>query len=119
MKSYKENMGYDILGFDSMEALYVLARMKDPREELFHFFEDMRDLDVTSLLITEMSEAGGSFGKYGVESFLADGIIHLNMERTGRTVGRYISVVKMRAIKHATDYFPLLVDGNGFKIVAR
>ena len=41
------------------------------------------------------------------------------MERTGRSVGRFISVVKMREVKHATDYFPLLVDESGFKIVTR
>ena len=119
MKSYKENMDYSVLGFDSLDALYVLANMKNPREDLFHFFEDMRDLGVTSFLISEMQGTGAHFGKYEVESFLADGIIHLAMERTGRTVGRYLSVVKMRAVKHATDYFPLLVEQDGFKIVNR
>ena len=118
IKTYKEKSGYNLIALDSLDALYVLANMKEPREELFHFFEDLRDAGVTSLLISEMQDTG-HFGKYGVETFLADGIIHLAMERTGRTVGRYVSVVKMRAVKHATDYFPLLVDKQGFKIVKR
>jgi KaiC/GvpD/RAD55 family RecA-like ATPase len=117
--NYREFIEYDILGFDSLDALYTLSTMENPRSALFFFFEKLRSMKVTSLIISEMSPERLHFGKYGVEPFLADGIIHLDLERIGKTVGRFISIVKMREVKHPTDYFPLLVDGEGFKIVTR
>jgi KaiC/GvpD/RAD55 family RecA-like ATPase len=118
IKKYKERLGFELLILDSLQALYVLSNMQNPRNELFFFFEQLRDLGLTSLLISEMSREGETFGTYGIEDFLADGVIHLNLEREGRNVDRYLSVIKMRATKHDTNYFPLLVE-NGFEIVTR
>ncbi|MDI6916623.1 MAG: ATPase domain-containing protein [Thermoplasmatales archaeon] len=119
IKNYEEMLGFKILVIDSLDALCVLSAMDNPRNELFHFFEGLRSMGLTTLVISEMHGEKKSFGKYDVESFLSDGIIHLSMEREKRTVGRYISVVKMRETKHATDYFPLLVTDKGFEIIAK
>ncbi len=117
--NYKKNLEYDILIFDSLEALFTISSLDNPRNQIFEFFEMLRDMGITSLLISEMPPDKRIFGSYGMESFLADGIIHLDMERTGMSVGRYIGVVKMREAKHSTDYFPLLVENGKFKIVAK
>lgn len=119
IESYHRNIQYDLLVFDSLEAMFVLADLADPRAGIYGFFEKLRELAITALLISEMPPDLVRFGSYGVEAFLADGIIHLDMERTGTTVGRFISVVKMREVRHSTDYFPLLVDEHGFKIVTK
>jgi circadian clock protein KaiC len=119
IRTYKSYLGFEVLVIDSLDALYVLSRLDNPRNEMFHFFEVLRDLELTTIMISEMPQDRVQFGKYEVEPFLADGIIHLVMEREGRTVGRYVSVVKMRETKHSTDYFPLLVDQTGFKIVTK
>jgi KaiC/GvpD/RAD55 family RecA-like ATPase len=119
IKSYKDILNYNILILDSLEALLAIEELKSPRNQLFHFFEMLRDLKLTSLVITEMETQSQVFGKYGVEAFLADGIIHLDMERSGRTVGRFIRIVKMREVNHSNDYFPLIVDKDGFKIVTK
>jgi len=119
IRNYKEKEDYKVLVFDSLAALYAVGNMDNPRGELFHFFEFLREMDITAFLISEMPEDRKSYGLYGVESFLADGIIHLDMERSGRSVGRFINVVKMREVKHSTDFFPLLVDSSGFKIVKK
>lgn len=119
IKNHGEREPYQVLILDSLAALYAVGNLKNPRSELFHFFEFVREQNITAFLISEMPDDKKSYGLYGVESFLADGIIHLDMERTGRSVGRFINVVKMREVKHATDYFPLLVDKTGFKIVKK
>ena len=103
IKNYKEKTNYDILVLDSLAAVYAVGNLQNPRSDLFHFFEFLREMEITAFLISEMPEDKKSYGIYGVESFLADGIIHLDMERTGRSVGRFINVVKMREVKHATD----------------
>jgi len=57
------------------------------------------------------------FGQYGVEDFLADGIFHIDLERDGKNVNLFFSVVKMRKTAHDRAYYPLIVDKNGFEIV--
>ena len=57
------------------------------------------------------------FGLFGVEDFLADGIIHLELERDGRQVNLYLGIVKMRKTDHDRTYFPLMFDGKNFEIV--
>jgi KaiC/GvpD/RAD55 family RecA-like ATPase len=119
IKSYKDILNYNILILDSLEALLAIGDLKNPRNQLFHLFESLRDLKLTSFVISEMESGSQQFGKFGIEAFLADGIIHLDMERSGRNVGRFIRIVKMREVNHSSDYFPLIVDRDGFKIVTK
>ncbi|MBI5001028.1 MAG: tetratricopeptide repeat protein [Euryarchaeota archaeon] len=119
VKNYKESFGCDVLAIDSMSALYSLMEFKNPRAELFFFFERLRDLGITVFLVTEMlSPEKDIYGQYGVEEFLADGIIHLKTEKYGNKANLFLGVVKMRETKHERDYFPLIVDKDGFEIVA-
>lgn len=119
IKSYKDILNYNILILDSLEAVLAIGDLKNPRNQLFQFFETLRGLNLTSFIISEMESGSLVFGKYGIEAFLGDGIIHLDMERTGRNVGRFIRIVKMREVNHSNDYFPLIVDRDGFKIVTK
>src|SRR6266568_561547 len=45
-----------VLVIDSLPVLEVMGKFEDPREELFRLFEWLRDLGITSLLITEMEQ---------------------------------------------------------------
>ncbi len=114
----KEDTGAEILVIDSLESLYPLLKMDNPRNDLFHFFSDLKNIGLTTFLVSEMEEEQTAFGRYGCESFLSDGIIHLANEKVGRSMVRYIRVVKMRAVDAPSDYFPLLVD-DGFRVVSK
>ncbi len=82
------------------------------------FFDKLRDLNITTFLISEMFDPEKlSFGMYNVEEFLADGIFHLEMERDKRNVNLFLSVVKMRTTNHDRAYYPLLVSEGNFEIV--
>jgi len=114
-KNLKETNDYKILVIDSLPVLNVLAKFTNPREELFHLFEWLRDLQVTTILITEMTPDTPKFANYG-EDFLADGIIYLRMAEVGDiSVQRQIRCVKMRATNHNGDYHSLLFDDGKFK----
>ena len=114
-KNLKESSDYGILVIDSLPVLEVLARFDNPREELFHLFEWLRDLGVTTLLISEMNPDSRAYADKG-EDFLADGIMYLRMQETGDvSVQRQIRVVKMRATEHNTDYHTMLFDDGQFK----
>jgi len=82
------------------------------------FFDKLRELDITTFLISEMFEPDKLyFGQYGVEDFLSDGIFHLEMERLERTVNLFLGVVKMRMTAHDRTYYPLIVEHGGLEIV--
>jgi KaiC/GvpD/RAD55 family RecA-like ATPase len=118
LKSYKESFGCDAVVIDSLSALYSLTTFKNPRSELFFFFEKLRDIGITVFLISEMfGEGQTQFGQYGVEEFLVDGIIHIKTEEYANRANLFLGVVKMRETNHPRDYFPLIVDQFGFGIV--
>ena len=119
-KMYIDNLDKTVdiscLVIDSLPVLEVMGKFEDPREELFRLFEWLRDLGITSLLITEMEQDSDKFCHYG-EDFLSDGVIHLDLRREDRNVNLYLSVVKMRKTAHARGYYPLIYDEGGFELV--
>ena len=116
--NYKVKFGCGVFVLDSLAALYALTNFQNPRNDVFHFFDRLRAIGVTSLLISEMLEPDKLlFGKYGVEEFLADGIIHLEMQKDERNVNLFLAVIKMRQTKHDRAYFPLIIERGTFEIV--
>ena len=104
-----------VVNADSLPVLDVLAKFEDPREDLFHLFEWLRKLGITTVLISEMNPDSRSYAKHD-EDFLADGIIYLRMvESGGVSVQRQIRCVKMRATDHSTDFYTLMFDEGKFK----
>ncbi len=113
---HKARNGLDLLALDSLPALDIIAKYKDPREELFYFFEWLRELGVTSFLISEMVEGVAKYSKND-EDFLADGIIHLKMQLVDDVhVQRRIRAVKMRSTRHSLDFYTLLFERGRFSI---
>jgi len=123
-ESIKKSFGYNLLALDSLDALEILAKFRNIRAEIFELFKWLRSLECTSLVIAELPEhasalAGShsyrAFAKHR-EDYLADGIIHLKMEKRGDfEVQRRLRVVKMRGTRHATAYHALVFD-NGLKV---
>ncbi|MCK5290861.1 MAG: circadian clock protein KaiC [Thermoplasmata archaeon] len=115
-ENLKKNTEYDILVIDSLPVLEVLSSFKNPREDLFYFFEWLRELDVTCIIICEMPANSDNYGEYG-EDYISDGIIHTKMERMNdENIQRRIRCVKMRGTDHSTDFFTLLVDGGCLQV---
>ncbi len=110
----KENIDYSILCIDSMAVLTMLAEFSNARSELFHFFEWLREMKVTCLILSEMKSGTDEYAQLG-EDFLSDGIIHLKMEKVSDVnIQRRIRVVKMRSTEHSPDFFTLLYGKTGF-----
>lgn len=117
VKKLAKNDACDIFVLDSLSAMYALSKIKNPRAELFYVFEFLRDLNLTSFLITEMF--GEQFGEYGVEDYLSDGIIKFAMVRDGRKVRREVSIVKMRATESNNDVFILDYKNKKFRALTK
>jgi len=115
-ENLKKNTDYDLLVIDSLPVLEILSSFENPREDLFYFFEWLRQLDVTCIIICEMPANSDSYGEYG-EDFISDGIIHSKMERMNdENIQRRIRCVKMRGTDHSTDFFTLLVEKGSIQV---
>jgi KaiC/GvpD/RAD55 family RecA-like ATPase len=91
----------------------MISNVENERAYLFYFFEWLRDLKVTSFIISEIS---ADHSKVYPEEFLADGILLLTMERvTEVDVQRRIRCIKMRGVNHNTGYFTLEFKDNAFQ----
>lgn len=108
----KRTLNYELLVVDSLPVLEVMARFENPREELFHLFEWLRDLKATTIMVSELKPGSEEFGKHG-EEFLSDGIIHTKMERVDdANIQRRIRCVKMRGTGHSPNFYTLIFQ-NG------
>lgn len=107
IKKIKSDSGCDMVVLDSLSALYVLSSFDEPRIKIFYIFEFLRDLNITSFLISEIPLDQSKYSEYGVEDFLSDGIIYLQLSKRTRKVTREISVVKMRVTECNNDVFTL------------
>jgi KaiC/GvpD/RAD55 family RecA-like ATPase len=71
---------------------------------------------VTTIMTTEINEGSNQFGKYGVEEFVADGVIILHYMGIGTQSNRTLHIRKMRATKHSEDLHPIEINSKGIKI---
>lgn len=113
VKKIKQESKVDLFVLDSMSALNVLSKFKNPRLELFFIFEFLRDLNITSYMITETPLDGSRMGEFD-EDFLSDGIIYIKLTSYSRKEIREISVKKMRATKCNHDIFSLSFRNGQF-----
>jgi circadian clock protein KaiC len=119
-QSVRTGFPYEILVLDSLDAFEVLAKFQDHRMELFELFRWLRGLACTSFVIGEMPPTRAddpldAFGRHG-EDYLADGIVHLRLDKRGDfEVQRRMRVVKMRGVHHDTGYHALVFD-DGFRV---
>jgi circadian clock protein KaiC len=112
-----ENEGVEIVVVDSLTAIYSLATIPNPRQELFHFFGFLKKLGVTTFLISETQQNGHAFGPYN-EDFLADGAILLRFVEVGETdVQLRLRAVKLRHSKIHHGYMTLLYKDGRFSAI--
>ncbi|TLZ52813.1 MAG: hypothetical protein E6K18_01975 [Methanobacteriota archaeon] len=108
-----EKGGVGLVVIDPLNSLYQLAELRNPRQDLFHFFTYLRTLGVTTILIAE-AEGPSDFPNH--EEFLADGAITLSYanEADGH-VDLRIRCLKMRHANHARDFFRLEFEDGRFR----
>lgn len=109
----KRNFDFEVLAIDSLPVFEMLAKFKEPREELFYFFEWLRELKCTTFIVHEETENTFMYG----EDYLADGILHMDLRRDERNVNLYLGIAKMRRTNHRRGFFPLIFNNGKFELV--
>ncbi len=72
-------------------------------------------LDITAFLISEIPYGERKVG-FGMEEFVADGVILMEMEMMRETTRRYLSIMKMRGRKIKRATYEYTITGNGVQV---
>ncbi len=119
VKKFKEKHGksFTMLAIDSLGALYsLLDDDVSVRKSMYHFFKNMRDMGLFTMLIMEGSISDGRFYS-GSEAFLSDGVVYLGMDSTKGKITRFVQVGKMRACDHSMERHAVEVGKTGLQVL--
>ncbi len=102
---------------DSIPALGLnFENEHDVRKAVLKLIYLLSRAGVTTIMTTEIPEDSKQYGKYGVEEFVADGVIVLHYMGIGTQSNRTLHVRKMRATKHSEDLHPIQITDAGMQI---
>ena len=99
----------------SMLGLYLQEEYKI-RKELYTLVNALKQTGCTTLMLSEIPENTKQLSRYGVEEFVADGVIVLYYMGIGEGVFRNVQVRKMRRTAHKNGTFPVSIGPKGMKI---
>ncbi|NOZ81626.1 MAG: AAA family ATPase [Candidatus Micrarchaeota archaeon] len=89
------------------------------RKGLVELTSRLKKTGVTSIISCEIPEGSDAVSPFGVEEFLADGIIVLKRMMEGNMYTRVLTVLKMRGTDHSTKLHPLKIGNHGIEVYAR
>jgi KaiC/GvpD/RAD55 family RecA-like ATPase len=108
-----EKMGAVRLAVDSTTALGIWIRERGAlRTTLFEFTDYLKKLNCTTLLTSETSGEKNQFSAFGVEDFIADGIIALYFTPPHRS----IFIRKMRGTNHSMSPHAFEISNEGIRV---
>jgi len=103
-----------------LDTLSLVCSSMEParlRSEISEFFRKLRHSGATSLLTSEIPEGSKALSTFGIEEFVADGVIVLNyLEFVVGGSPRSLVIRKMRRTKHGTDIYPIEITKNGIVV---
>ncbi|HDD68998.1 MAG TPA: recombinase RecA, partial [Candidatus Korarchaeota archaeon] len=87
------------------------------RMYLKELFDSLEELNVTTIATSEIPTGTNTLSRYGVEEFLASGVIVLRLIREGTVFSRELYVRKMRGVNHSLNAYPFVIQyGRGIVI---
>ena len=111
--SLVKELGVKRLVVDSTTA--IAALISEPtaiRNILFKFGDGLKELNCTTLFTSETKSEKNTFSAYGVEEFMADGVIVLYFAPPNRI----IFIRKMRGTNHSKNVHPFEIGPKGIVV---
>ncbi|MEM0360705.1 MAG: ATPase domain-containing protein [Candidatus Diapherotrites archaeon] len=100
----------------SLISLYFQDQFK-VRRAIFDLEKSIKNMGCTTIALSEVPAQEGKFSRFGVEEFVADGLIVLYMIKKENVFHRGISVIKMRATNHSLKVHPFQIEaGRGIVV---
>jgi KaiC/GvpD/RAD55 family RecA-like ATPase len=105
------------LVIDSLPGIGLFTNTETMRAILMRLNTFIRNLQCTTLMTTETVEGSGALSRFGVEEFLATGVVFLAVESKGNELRRKLVIRKMRGAKHSLKEFELLITEKGIVVM--
>ncbi len=118
--SVKENNAKRVV-VDSLTALSLYVDdIKDVRKLILDMNETLRSLGCTTMYTGEVRTGKpDQVSRYGVEEFIADGVILLKLTEEGTELSNKVIVRKMRGTDHDKGEHPFKFEEDGLKIYSK
>ena len=118
LRDIADELNVKRLVIDSITALcYRLQTKEMIRDFIFKLGSSLAAMDCTTILTSEVPPQTFQYSQYGIEEFIADGIIFLNdIDRQGDLI-RTLQVIKMRGTPHSRTKFAMSISSkNGVEL---
>lgn len=113
-----EQSGAKRVILDSITAMaYRLNNHDLIRNFIFMLGTRLANMDVTVFMTSEVTD--GKYSVFGVEEFIADGIISLHQERKGVNTIRKLEINKMRGTEYSSWSTTFRISKNGIHLYPR
>ena len=111
-----DSIGAKRVVLDTLEVLFSgLSDAGILRAELRRLFRWLKEKGVTAIVTGERGD--GMMTRYGLEEYVADCVLLLDLRVTNQIATRRLRVVKYRGSQHGTDEYPFLIDEHGISIM--
>ncbi len=112
-----DSVGAKRVLLDTPEALFGgLSNTAILRGELRRLFRWLKERG-TTVVITGEQGAAGSLTRQGLEEFVSDCVISLDVRLDHHVATRMLRVVKYRGSSHAPDEYPFIIGEHGLSIM--
>ena len=117
IESNVRTIGAKRIVIDSISALGLYV--KDPTElrtMIYNLGNTLRKIGCTALMTSEILPNSDQLSRFGVEEFIADGVIVLYYSRVESIFSRAITIWKMRGTNHSKKIHPYEITKNGIVV---
>lgn len=105
------------LVIDCLDNLFARFQNKDAvRQALCQIIAEMKDLGVTVLMTAEKTGPEQSLSRYGIEEFVADGVIELALIKGQQQFLRRMFVIKLRGTNFRSGTVEYEITGQGLTV---
>ncbi|MCD6403946.1 MAG: AAA family ATPase [Nanoarchaeota archaeon] len=107
------------LVIDSISGLgFYLENKYEFRKRIWELSREVKNAGCTAIFTSEIPAEKG-YSRFGVEEFIADGLIVLHFGGLGGEFDRTLQVVKMRRTNHKKGLFPFKITQKGVRVYPR
>ncbi len=112
-----EAVGARRVVFDPIETLLArFGNTESVRSELLRLLEWLKGRGISALIIGETGRRG-ELTRFGIEEYISDCVIKLELRMEAEIGTRFLRLVKYRGSPHATNEYPYLISDHGIELM--
>jgi len=105
------------IALDCLSALeFGKASKEAVRRSIYKLFQLVRSLGCTAVFTSETYSGSSNISRFGVEEYLADGLVQLKIEDTNNELKRKLAIRKMRGTRHSLGWHEYKIGEGGIDI---